>query len=272
MSTTPARQFTLIELLVVIAIIAVLASLLMPALGRARESARRTSCMSNLKQVAVGTLLYTDDMAGYLPTQPSDTYRSNYLTNMFAYWANDYLSVGAEYFAGAAPNDYWRLKGGGGTVLRCPSQPEPRCDSHNLDNYRRSSVSYVYWGFDYRAGGYARRTRLASQAERLKWPPAATGQEKIMISDAASIYQGNYTGGKFTRASHKNEGVNLVFADGRVQWASANAFAPPLTYDVMLPRGFAAHRGIPNGVDPTFYYTSGGTMPSTTTHVYDEFY
>jgi prepilin-type N-terminal cleavage/methylation domain-containing protein/prepilin-type processing-associated H-X9-DG protein len=53
--------FTLIELLVVIAIIAILAAILFPVFGRARENARRTSCSSNLKQIMLGEMQYTQD-------------------------------------------------------------------------------------------------------------------------------------------------------------------------------------------------------------------
>jgi prepilin-type N-terminal cleavage/methylation domain-containing protein/prepilin-type processing-associated H-X9-DG protein len=64
---SPTSAFTLIELLVVIAIIAILAAILFPVFGRARENARRATCQSNLKQIGLGIVQYSQDYDEALP-------------------------------------------------------------------------------------------------------------------------------------------------------------------------------------------------------------
>jgi prepilin-type N-terminal cleavage/methylation domain-containing protein/prepilin-type processing-associated H-X9-DG protein len=77
--------FTLVELLVVIAIIAILSSLLLPALGRGKESAKITQCLNHLRQLGMATFMYGDDNNGKVPIQfpnePQKTWGSELSTN-----------------------------------------------------------------------------------------------------------------------------------------------------------------------------------------------
>jgi prepilin-type N-terminal cleavage/methylation domain-containing protein/prepilin-type processing-associated H-X9-DG protein len=72
MQQTRKRAFTLIELLVVIAIIAILAAILFPVFARARENARRASCQSNLKQISLAVMMYTQDYDEQAFAPPAD--------------------------------------------------------------------------------------------------------------------------------------------------------------------------------------------------------
>lgn len=116
-------QFTLLELLIVIAIIAILMSLLLPALGRARETARQSSCASNLRQLGLACVSYFNDAQCYPPG--NDGWEAGYSINR-RHWTN--LLCDGNYVRVKIPpqltggNERWAQQGlATGGILVCPS-------------------------------------------------------------------------------------------------------------------------------------------------------
>jgi len=188
--------FTLIELLVVIAIIAILAAILFPVFARARENARRASCMSNLKQMSLGMMMYVQDYdekfspLAWPSGSPEVTCPDGVTTTCPLSWpVRIYPYVKSVQ------------------VFNCPSDTK----SWKGNDSGTTLISIGY------------NDSIASQAMAAIQKPAET----LLLADAQGqapydLKTTYYTGPSSTRGMsdrHLNGG-NIAFADGHVKWIS----------------------------------------------------
>ncbi|OPY85900.1 MAG: putative major pilin subunit [Smithella sp. PtaU1.Bin162] len=130
------KKFTLLELLVVISIIAILASMLLPALNGAREKAKSTFCLNNLKHIYFGVIQYADSYNGYIPAMGND------------YWVRDIAPyVGLTYNSWFIDLPRRTMDG----LFICP-RTRPYATDPSKPTLTSYSPTVGYWASDFGAG------------------------------------------------------------------------------------------------------------------------
>lgn len=214
------RGFTLVELLVVIAILAILAALLLSSLADAKASARSAACKSNLRQLGIALISFTDEQDHY----PSESYRDTSISPFATYgwpaYLLPYVSSNTQVFRCPAT----------GPEFEWPTSPSPKGYPFpfNIDaGTTRFSYGYNRWAVA-NVGGYGLGGAPGSEIRASK---VLRPDDMIALgdTDGSGTWDGDISfhrlaapGGPqplFPPGNRHKSGANIVFCDGHVEWA-----------------------------------------------------